>query len=111
MKLCNKPSARAGLVGGSLLLLAALAQAAAFKAVLIAPEDDPRLDRNRIERAYLGHTGGPAADGIRVALKEAALELESAGASVSFEVLNVAATPEAARNAALQAEKAVRPSC
>ncbi len=100
------PSGQAGLIGGSLLLAAGLAQAAAFKAVLIAPDDDPRLERNRIERAYLGHTGGPAADGIRVALKEAALELESAGASVTLEVVNVAATPEAARAAAEKAEKA-----
>lgn len=109
MNVSHKLSAsswQAALVGGSLLLAAGLAQAAAFKAVLIAPDDDPRLDRNRLERAYLGHTGGPAADGIRVALKEAALELESAGASVTFEVVNVAATPEAARAAAEKAEKA-----
>ncbi|MGY0194989.1 ABC transporter substrate-binding protein [Leptothrix sp. BB-4] len=89
-----------------LLCGAGMVQAAAFKAVLIAPDDDPRLDRNRIERAYLGQTGGPAADGIRVALKEAGMELDAAGASVTFEVVNVAATPEAARAAAEKAEKA-----
>ncbi len=93
------------LAGLALLLGAGLAQAAAFKAVLIAPEDDPRLDRNRLERAYLGHTGGPAADAVRVALKEAGLELDAAGASVAFELVNVAATPEAARAAAEKAEK------
>ena len=90
----------------ALIALAAPAvQAAAFKAVLLVPADDPRLDRNRLERAYLGHTGGPALDAVQSALKESKLELEAAGASLTLETVAVA-TPEAARAAAAQAEKA-----
>ena len=31
---------------------------------LIALEDDPRLERNRTERAYFGHPTGPAAEAV-----------------------------------------------
>ena len=51
----------------SVLLVAAflagsVAQAAALKATLITPQGDPRLERSRVERTYLGHPGGPATD-------------------------------------------------
>ena len=65
------------------------AQAAAFKAVLLVPADDPRLERARLERAVPGHPGGPAADGLAVAVKEGQLELGAAGASLSFEKLRL----------------------
>ncbi len=87
-----------------LTLTAAVVQAAAFKAVLLVPEDDPRLERTRVERAYLGHPTGPALDGVNVALKEAALELESAGAAVTVEVVPVD-SPAAAVAAARRAEQ------
>jgi ABC transporter substrate binding protein (PQQ-dependent alcohol dehydrogenase system) len=84
---------------------ASTATAATLKATLIVPGDDPRLERSRLERAYLGHTGGPAADGLQVALDEGKFELEAAGAAVALNVVN-ADTPDAARAAAQAAEKA-----
>jgi ABC transporter substrate binding protein (PQQ-dependent alcohol dehydrogenase system) len=83
-----------------------VAHAAAFKAVLLALDDDPRLDRTRAERAYLGHPTGPAADAVQSALKEARLELEASGASLTLEVVNVAnANAETVKAAAQKAEK------
>lgn len=76
-----------------------------LKVTLIAPADDPRLERNRLERAYLGHAGGEAADGVRVALKEAQLELEAAQVSVTLEVL-AADSLASAQAMAAKAEKA-----
>ena len=78
--------------------------AAALKVTLIAPADDPRLERTRVERAYLGHPGGPAEQGLKVALDEARFEL---GASKTAVVLDVqhAESRNAARAAAQQAEK------
>ena len=95
---------RGATVGAALLLGAAVAQAAAFKAVLLVPADDARLDRTRVERASLGHPTGPAADGVQVALKEAKLELESAGASMAVETVEVGSLAEA-KAAAQKAEK------
>jgi ABC transporter substrate binding protein (PQQ-dependent alcohol dehydrogenase system) len=90
------------------LLLAVMAPAgvgaATLKATLITPDDDPRLERSRVERAYLGHPGGPAADGVAVALQEAQFELEAAGADVKLDAAT-AASLEAARAAAVAAEK------
>lgn len=98
-----RQAARWALAGG--LLATGLAQAAAFKAVLLVPEDDPRLARTRVERAYLGHPLGPATDGVAVALKEARLELDAAGASLNVDTVAVA-DAGAARAAAQKAEKA-----
>jgi ABC transporter substrate binding protein (PQQ-dependent alcohol dehydrogenase system) len=90
----------------ALLLLAALpAAAATFKVTLLAPADDPRLERARVERAAPGHATGPALDGLQVALKEAALPLEAAGAKLELAVVEVA-DAAAARAAAVAAEKA-----
>ena len=80
------------------------ASAATLRAALIVPADDARLERTRVERAYLGHPGGPARDGVQVALDEARFELESGGAGVALEPVGVASL-EAARAAAQQAEK------
>ena len=86
------------------LLLATVAHAAAFKAVLIERADDPRFERSRVERAYFGHAGGPAADGVQLALQDAQFELDAAGASVALERVAVADAP-AARDAAARAQK------
>lgn len=97
-----------GLACGLVTLMscaATVSTAATLKATLIVPADDPRLERTRLERAYLGHTGGPATDGLQVALDEGRFELDAAGAAVALNVVN-AATPEAARAAAQAAEKA-----
>ncbi|MDH4390601.1 MAG: ABC transporter substrate-binding protein [Aquabacterium sp.] len=88
-----------------LTLVTAAAQAAAFKAVLLVPADDPRLTRSRLERGLLGHPGGPAADAVAVALKEGKLELDAAGASLALDTVAVA-DAAAARAAAAAAEKA-----
>lgn len=91
----------AGLAGG----IATSASAAPFKAVLLLPEDDARLERSRLERAYLGHPGGSAADAMAVALKESRLELDSAGASLTIDAVPVR-DAASARAAAQKAEKA-----
>lgn len=88
-----------------LTVAAASAQAAAFKAVLLVPADDPRLTRNRLERAVLGHPTGPAADALGVALKEGKLELDAAGAGLALDTVPVA-DAAAARAAAAAAERA-----
>jgi ABC transporter substrate binding protein (PQQ-dependent alcohol dehydrogenase system) len=87
------------------LALAAGVHAAPFKLTLIAPADDPRLDRALVERAYFGHPTGPAAEGLQMALKDTQLELEAAGASLALELVTVTSAAEA-RAAATKAEKA-----
>jgi ABC transporter substrate binding protein (PQQ-dependent alcohol dehydrogenase system) len=84
---------------------AADALAAGQKFTLISVENDPRLERSRTERAYFGHPGGNAADGLQLALKETQLELDAAGTSLGLERVAVG-TVDAARAAARQAEKA-----
>ena len=86
-------------------LAGAAAQAAVLKATLITPKDDPRLERSRVERAYLGHPGGRATDALQVALEEGRFELDAAGSSVALGTAE-AGTLEAARAAAQDAEKA-----
>lgn len=90
------------LAGSALVLPAA---AATLKATLIAVQDDPRLERTRAERAYLGHPTGPAADGLQVAMDEGRFELDAAGHDIALDTAE-AATLEAARSAAQAAEKA-----
>ena len=87
------------------LALCTSAGAAPFKALLLERADDPQLERSRTERAYLGHPGGPAFDGIDVALKEAQFELDAAGASIVLE-RSAVADAQAARDAAGRAQKA-----
>ena len=81
------------------------AQAASYKVTLIVPEDDPRLDRSRSERAYLGHPAGAATDALALALDDAGFELEAAGAQLALETVRVA-NAQAARSAAEKAQKA-----
>ena len=88
-----------------LLLSASLAIAAPLKATLLSVEDDPRLDRNRLERAYLGHPGGSAADGLKMALADGQFELDAAGTAVQLDAKS-AADAAGARALALAAEKA-----
>ena len=94
---------------GAALLCAAHAASAApavtLKATLIVPEDDVRMERSRVERAYLGHPGGPLADGLMVALDESQFELDAAGVGVSL-TNQAARSLDAARAVAIAAEKA-----
>jgi ABC transporter substrate binding protein (PQQ-dependent alcohol dehydrogenase system) len=84
--------------------LAGAAHAAEFRITLLSPADDARLGRDRVERAYLGHPGGPAADGIKVALEESRFELEAAEHRVTLATAAVDSA-EAARAAAASAVK------
>jgi ABC transporter substrate binding protein (PQQ-dependent alcohol dehydrogenase system) len=86
------------------LAVPAPAAAAVLKATLITPADDARMERSRIERAYLGHPGGPLAEGLELAVEEARFELEAAGAEVAL-ASAPAASLDAARAAAVAAEK------
>ena len=98
------------LVGAVLALVLCLAAAgnavaATLKATLLVPADDPRMERTQLERAYLGHPGGPASDGIQVALDEGKFELEAAGSAVTLMTQAVASADDA-KKAAQAAEKA-----
>lgn len=75
-----------------------------YKVVLLAPADDPRLDRARLEHGFPGHATGPAADALKLAIDEASLPLEAAGAALSLEVVEVA-DAAAAKAAAAKAEQ------
>jgi ABC transporter substrate binding protein (PQQ-dependent alcohol dehydrogenase system) len=88
----------------ALLAAPAPAAAAVLKATLITPADDARMERSRIERAYLGHPGGPLTEGLELAVDEARFELEAAGAEVAL-ASAPAASVDAARAAAVAAEK------
>ena len=94
----------AGLMLAMMLALQPV-RAATLKATLITPEDDPRLERTRLDRAYLGHAGGPATEGLKVALDEGGFELEAAGAAVALSPA-AARSIETARATAQAAEKA-----
>ncbi len=87
------------------LLVGAAAQAAVWNVTLIERFADARLERVRMERAYLGHPGGSAADALTVAMDEAQFELEAGKSSVKL-TTQPAASLDAARSAALAAEKA-----
>ncbi|MDM0073285.1 branched-chain amino acid ABC transporter substrate-binding protein [Variovorax sp. J2P1-59] len=102
--------AAACFVGVSLLLAASTStgQAAGavtpLKATLMVPNPDARLERSRLERQYLGHPGGPAGDGLDVALEEGQFELQAVDAGVAL-TKQTADSPESARAAAQAAEK------
>lgn len=86
-------------------LLGTAVQATPWKVTLLEQADNPQLDRTRLERAYLGHPGGSASDGLTLALDEAQFELKAAKVEVQLETRSVA-KPDEARAAALKAEKA-----
>ncbi|MDH4050832.1 MAG: branched-chain amino acid ABC transporter substrate-binding protein [Rubrivivax sp.] len=79
--------------------------ASPLNATLLLRADDSRLDRSRVERAYLGHPGGPAADGLRLALEDGGFELDAAQAAVKTRTEQVASA-DAARRAAQAAAQA-----
>ena len=95
------------------VLTAALAPVAALaanlqttvKATLIVRDDDPRFERNRIERPALGHAGGPISPALDLAIKDSQLELDAAGTKLVLDTVRVA-SPADARAAASKAEQA-----
>jgi ABC transporter substrate binding protein (PQQ-dependent alcohol dehydrogenase system) len=90
---------------GSLLLAGAGVHAATWNVTLLDDLTSPALERARLERAYLGHPGGPAADGWGLALEDARFELEAARTKIVWKTHSVT-SPAAALLAAQQAEKA-----
>jgi ABC transporter substrate binding protein (PQQ-dependent alcohol dehydrogenase system) len=92
------------LLAGGLALVPAV-RAATLKATLLTQANDPRLERARLERAYPGHPGGPAADGLQLALDDSKFELDAAGTGVSLEAVPVDSLA-AARSAATAAAQA-----
>jgi ABC transporter substrate binding protein (PQQ-dependent alcohol dehydrogenase system) len=93
---------RAGLA--CLCLVSLSAHALDWRVTLIEQANSPQLDRTRLERAYLGHPGGSAADGVSVAVDEAQFELEAVKARIVLKTEAVAAVADA-RQAAQTAEK------
>lgn len=79
-------------------------QAASWNVTLLEDANAPDLEKPRLDRAYLGHAGGPAVDGWSQAIEDARFELEAARTQINWKTLPVA-TLEAARTAAQQAEK------
>ena len=102
----SKLAARWFLVGS--VFICGSAHAAGWAVTLLEPANNPRLDRSRLERAYLGHVGGSASDGVAVALDEAQFELEAAKLAITVKTEPVA-TIEAARLAAQKIEKSGAP--
>ena len=79
-------------------------QAANWNVMVLEEQNSPALERARLDRAYLGHAGGPATDGWSQALEDVKFELEAAHTKINWKaqsVLNL----ETARMAAQQAEK------
>ena len=89
----------------TLTLACAVAQAASWNVTVLEAQNAPALERTQLERAYLGHPGGVAADGWNQALEDVKFELEAAHAQINWKAQSVASL-EAARAAAQQAEKA-----
>ena len=87
------------------LLICAATQAAVWNVTLIEQADDARLERAKLERAYLGQPGGSAADALAVAVDEAQFELEATKSSIKLKTEAVPSL-DAARAAALATEKA-----
>lgn len=92
----------------ALLVVTETAQAANWNVALIEQANNPQLERNRVERAYMGHPTGVAAEAIAMALDEAQFELEAAKTTITFKPEQVSSV-EAAKVAAQKAEKAGSP--
>lgn len=90
---------------GVLALAAGAAQAAQWTVTVLEEQNAPALEKSRLERAYLGHPGGPAADGWSLALEDTRFELEAAHTQINWKAQGVSSL-ESARSAAQQAEKA-----
>ena len=80
------------------------AAAATFKVTLLTPADDPRFERARLERALLGHPGGPAVDALRAAFSDSSVELGAAASKIELLTIEVS-DAASARAAATAADK------
>lgn len=98
-------SAHRLLLASALTWACATAHAASWSVTLLENQDAPGLEKQKLERAYLGHVGGPAADGWSQALADARFELDAAKTQINWKTHSVSSL-DAARTAAQQAEKA-----
>ena len=78
--------------------------AASWSVTLIEQDGAPDLERNRLERAYLGHPGGSAKAAFLLALEDAQYDFESSKTTVELRTEAVSSL-DAARTSALRAEK------
>ncbi len=86
---------KATLIALAALLGAPSVQAATSKltVAVVSLADDPRYAPRRLDRAYPGHPQGRAVQGVRLALEDAAFELDAAGIEL---VLREVVLPDAA---------------
>ncbi len=90
----------------SLLALTTTATLAAnWKITILQELNAADLERTRLERAYLGHPGGPAQDGWSQGLDDTQFELDSTKTKITWASQSMASLA-AAKTAAQQAEKA-----
>ena len=68
---------------------AAQPKAGALRVLMLVPAADARLERSRIERAVPGQASGPAADAVRLALKDAERRLSQTGVQLALQVVEV----------------------
>lgn len=81
------------------------ARAASWNILLLEQANNPQLERNRVERAYMGHPTGAASEAIAMALDESRFELEAAKTNIALKTEQVLSL-DAAKAEALKAEKA-----
>lgn len=86
------------------LLCAGACHAANWSVTLLEQADAPALERNQLERAYLGHPGGSTKAALGLGLEDAQFELQASQSSVKLQSEAVA-SQEAARASAIKAEK------
>ena len=92
----------------ALLVLTESARAANWNVPLIEQANNPKLERHRVERAYMGHPTGAASEAVAMALDEAQFELEASKTTITFKPEQVSSV-EAAKAAAQKAEKGGSP--
>ena len=90
----------------SLLAMTATATlAASWKITILQELNAADLEKTRLERAYLGHPGGPAQDGWSQGIDDTQFELDSTKTKITWTTQNMASLATA-KSAAEQAEKA-----
>lgn len=97
-------SHRRPLLGALLALACCTAQAAAWKLTLIEQTAPPAWERQQLERAYLGHSGGSLKTAIALGLDDARFETDARQTTLTLQTV-AGDSLEAAREQARQAEK------
>lgn len=94
-----------GLALYALLGLSGVVCAATWNVVLLEQANNPKLERQRLEQAYMGHPLGGVSEAIAMALDDAQFELEASKTTIALKSEFVS-NLEAAKLAAQKAEKA-----